>query len=308
MNPFLIIIGMHRSGTSFLTRSFNLRGVYLGKLESLLSHEWQGTPENLKGHWENLKLLELSEKTLSLNKGTWDNIPNEIVINDEIGKEIRKVVQELSSYPTLMTGFKDPRIVLCYESWKKFLPTKILAIGIFRHPSEVAESLKVRNGFSLEKSLKLWEIYNKKMLEILEKNNGFLLNFNWTKEKILQEIDLICDKLKLPKISLDDWYSNKLIHHNLENSDLPDNIIALYEKLNERAERNSSIEVTLNFSKEEYEKILEELLNQIKDQGDYFKKIYDELKLQEKSLAIEKNEQVKNLENAVKEKDEQVKN
>jgi len=35
--PFLIITGMHRSGTSFLARALNLSGVYLGDLKSLIS-------------------------------------------------------------------------------------------------------------------------------------------------------------------------------------------------------------------------------------------------------------------------------
>ena len=52
----------------------------------------------------------------------------------------------------------------------------IIAVGIFRHPLEVAESLKVRNGFSFEKSLKLWEIYNEKMLDILKENNAVVLS------------------------------------------------------------------------------------------------------------------------------------
>jgi Uncharacterized protein conserved in bacteria len=38
--PFLLITGMHRSGTSFAARAFNLMGVYMGDLGSLLSHEW----------------------------------------------------------------------------------------------------------------------------------------------------------------------------------------------------------------------------------------------------------------------------
>jgi len=37
MNPFIIITGMHRSGTSFLARALNMYGVNLGSLESLIS-------------------------------------------------------------------------------------------------------------------------------------------------------------------------------------------------------------------------------------------------------------------------------
>ena len=40
MNPFIIITGMHRSGTSFLARALNLYGVHLGNLESEWDVSW----------------------------------------------------------------------------------------------------------------------------------------------------------------------------------------------------------------------------------------------------------------------------
>src|SRR6185437_16733728 len=86
--PFLLITGMHRSGTSFVARAFNLMGVYMGDLGSLLSHEWNYTDENLRGHWENKKFLDLGEKTLLDNKGSWHEIPVAINISKEFGLEI----------------------------------------------------------------------------------------------------------------------------------------------------------------------------------------------------------------------------
>ena len=41
MRPFVLMTGMHRSGTSFLSRALNLAGVHLGSLESLTSNEWR---------------------------------------------------------------------------------------------------------------------------------------------------------------------------------------------------------------------------------------------------------------------------
>jgi len=75
MKPFIIITGMHRSGTSFLARALNLSGVYLGPPKDFISDEWRPAVDNLKGHWENKKILELTEKTLELNKGSWEQLP-----------------------------------------------------------------------------------------------------------------------------------------------------------------------------------------------------------------------------------------
>ena len=80
--PFLVIAGMHRSGTSFLARSLNLAGVYLGNLESLTSNDWRFYFDNERGHWENKKFLFLTTKTLSKNNGSWDNLPEKIIINN----------------------------------------------------------------------------------------------------------------------------------------------------------------------------------------------------------------------------------
>jgi len=177
LKPFLIITGMHRSGTSFLVRALNLYGVYLGELGTLESHDWKYAQENPRGHWENKKILDLTEKTLKFNNCSWHQIKKNIIINKEIGKEIRNVVNEFSKNNSLAAGIKDPRLILCLDSWSKYLPKDIVIVGIFRNPLKVAESLKIRDQFEYEKSLELWKTYNKKLIDILEKNNGFLLNF-----------------------------------------------------------------------------------------------------------------------------------
>ncbi len=176
MKPFIIITGMHRSGTSFLARSLNLGGVDLGGLESMTSNELFPLMDNKKGHWENKEILKLTEETLSENNGTWDKIPSKITISKELAKKIRNIIQKLdNSY--LITGVKDPRLLICFEAWKKYLPENIIFIGIFRHPLSVAESLKQRNNFPYEKSIELWKIYNEQLIKLIKKNNGFLLNF-----------------------------------------------------------------------------------------------------------------------------------
>ncbi|MGH7909678.1 MAG: hypothetical protein ACRENW_07510, partial [Thermodesulfobacteriota bacterium] len=149
---------MHRSGTSWLARALNLQGAYLGDIEQLTSNEWRPLPDNLRGHWEHKRILELMEKTLAYNKGSWDNPPERIVINKELGHEIAQCIQELIMHPSLAVGFKDPRIILCLDAWLEYLPDSVVIVGIFRHPLKVAESLRKRNQFSYDKSLRLWKI------------------------------------------------------------------------------------------------------------------------------------------------------
>ena len=203
---------MHRSGTSFLARALNLYGVHLGNLESLLSPEWRPFDDNPRGHWENKKIYELAEKTLKNSKGSWYEIPKKITINKKIGLQIKNCVKELEKNSQLASGFKDPRILLCYDSWLKYLPKKIIIVGIFRNPLKVAESLKKRNNFSYEKSLHLWKIYNQNLLSILDRYDGFLLDFDWPKKKLFSQIELLSKKLGLAKnIDLSDWYTEGIL-------------------------------------------------------------------------------------------------
>jgi len=308
--PFLLVLGMHRSGTSFLVRALNLCGVYLGETESLVSHDWKNKPDNLRGHWENLRIVQLTDETLALTNGTWDNLPEKITINEKIGNEVKQIFKNMESSSMLLAGTKDPRLIICLSSWRQFLPKKIFIIGVFRHPVDVAKSLKIRNDFSLEKSLNLWKSYNEKLLEILEHHDGFLLDFDWPKNKLLDEIYLICKKFGLPHMDLSEWYTNNLIHHkSFQNKqDFSDDIVNLYSRLKERTKKNSLVKISSIVSQENME-IVKGMLAQIKNQGNYFKKIFDEIKDENSTIIISaknKDDQIMKLNETASQKDGQI--
>jgi len=244
---FLLITGMHRSGTSFLARALNLSGVYLGKLEDIVSNDWIPSKDNLRGHWENEQFVQLAEKTLAFSKGSWKDIPKNIMINDEIGQKVKTSVKELTEPPLLIAGFKDPRILLCLNAWKKFLPNNILIIGIFRHPLKVAESLKKRNMLSYKQSLELWKTYNQNMLNFLEKYDGFLLNFDWPKERLFEELNKISKMLGLfENADLSELYTEKLItSHKTMDLDytIPTDVQTVYLKLQKSSKILSELSV-----------------------------------------------------------------
>lgn len=276
LKPFLLITGMHRSGTSFLARTMNLCGVNLGGLDRLSTHDLKYDLDNLRGHWEHEKLKELSDETLSNNGGTWDKIPEKITISKEIIKKLKKNVDELTSLPGIASGFKDPRLILCYEAWKEHLPSNSVIIGIFRDPLKVAESLKTRNQFDYEKSLSLWQKYNTSLLELLEKNSGFLLNFDWPQKQLFSEINLVATKLGLIEPDLSNWYSSDLLHSDKTFSKyiIPDHIKSLYKRLEIRSEENSKINTIFpkTLPSESYE-ILKSMIKDSEESGNYFRKI-----------------------------------
>jgi len=288
MKPFLLITGMHRSGTSFLARALNLRGVFLGEYEDFISDEWRPSIDNLRGHWENKKFLKLTEQTLSFSNGNWDKIPAKIKVNSKIGNEIKKLSTRLIDNSAIASGIKDPRILGCLDAWVKYLPKNFLIVGIFRNPLKVSESLKKRNGFSYEKSLNLWEQYNQRLLTYLEKFGGFLLNFDWPKKKLIKELDLISDKLGLVKnIDISTWYTPDLFISDKtyqQNYKLNKQINDLHKKLKERSQQNKKIKTLFKISTKDTASIPQKLLHEIQNQGDYFKTL-NEKNLKEISKA-----------------------
>jgi len=304
--PFILITGMHRSGTSFLARTLNLAGVYLGDIESFVTHDWLSHSSNLRGNWENIEFLQLGEKTLNNSNGTWKSVPDRITINEQIGKEINESVKKLTKHPSLMTGFKDPRILLCLEAWKPFLPENIFIFGTFRHPLKVAESLKLQSSLSYQHSLGLWKIYNQKLLEFLEKYNGFLVNFDWPKEKMLSELNSILNRLGLSNaIDLSEWYTDELIRSDKtyeSTFEIPDDINQIYSKLLIRSQSNDQIKVkTPHHTKDELKETINGLLSELQTQGIYFKKVVDN------NLHSQNIINFHMLESSIKEKDSQLK-
>ena len=303
---FVLITGMHRSGTSFLARALNLGGVSLGPFESMISNDWIPLDDNPRGHWENKDLLDLGKLTLKNNGGSWDNIPSKINIDEKFGKKITNSVNQLVDTYFPVSGFKDPRIIFTLDSWGKYLPKNIVLIGIFRHPLKVAESLKIRDNFSYEKSIKLWLKYNVGLLKILKDYNGFLLDFDWPKNKLLEETKSILKKLGLVgNIDLTKWYTDKLFRSDKTfDSEFPlsKNVLNIYDQLQKKSEKNN--EEKINFSGLiDNSELSYALLMEIQSQADYFKIIYTS----EKKLVKEKLSEIKQLNNVLQDKTTEIK-
>ena len=182
----LIILGMHRSGTSCITRIFNLCDVYLGK--ALMKAQL----DNPEGFWENELVFEINEKILKQSGGSWDNPPNKlkVTIFDKLS-----MLSILYSARGNVLGIKDPRMLITWEVWKPLISNYSI-VGIFRHPLSVAKSLEKRNGFDISDSLDLWFKYNQKLISIAEVENILLIDFDNSKlfeEKVclaLKELNL----------------------------------------------------------------------------------------------------------------------
>jgi len=266
----ILVSGVGRSGTSFLTGALSKCGVYLGKRDELASHDLDPVRYNLKGTWENKKIFELQEKTYSENNIEIKNIskverftdPKKIVVSEKLGKEILSYFEELMNYPALAFGCKFN--ILLLDAWKNYLPSNLVIIGIFRHPLIVAESAKKLGWRNYPESLRYWKYGNNLILNQLKKNGGFLFNFDWPQEKLLSELRLMSKKLGLADIDFSYWYTNDLRHSDKTfqtNYKLTDDVSYLHSQLIERSSHNENVEIKkFNLTLDDLKKIVDTMI------------------------------------------------
>lgn len=188
MSSALLILGMHRSGTSCLTGNLEEAGLYLGEVKRVSRH-------NAKGNRENPEIMELNEAVLNANGAAWDKPPGGPVHWPETLSEARD--KALSAYPRARPwGFKDPRLLFTLDGWLAALPDARLA-GSVRHPLAVARSLQARNRMPLDQGFALWTAYNARLYQLVQARDVPLVNFDWPPERYLRAMTALARKLGL---------------------------------------------------------------------------------------------------------------
>lgn len=152
--PLILVLGMHRSGTSATT-------AVLGKL-GLAMPNTPMTPqeENPTGYWESARLCDVHDEMLREAGSRWDDW-TALRLADKPARtgEILTVLAEEFDLSRVST-VKDPRICRMVPFWLEALATGGFSPRIvipYRNPLEVAASLVKRgNGMTTEQGLLLW--------------------------------------------------------------------------------------------------------------------------------------------------------
>lgn len=154
----LIVLGMHRSGTSVLARLLNMMGVYFGP-EGISTGAGL---ENAKGFWERKDVRALNDWVLQSAGFDWNRVSRfdpdrlpEPVVSEFISHASRLILELDAHRPWLM---KEPRLCLLFGLWRRVLEIPV-CIHIHRSPVEVAASLQTRNGMPIEVGMAMWEAY-----------------------------------------------------------------------------------------------------------------------------------------------------
>ncbi|MFH8087098.1 MAG: glycosyltransferase, partial [Candidatus Aenigmatarchaeota archaeon] len=196
----VVILGMHRSGTSTLAGVLHNLGISMGK--KLLPPQF----DNPKGFFENEKITFFNEfKLLPSLKTSWDDlrpIPlSEILSVDEKLKEEAYSILEADYREDLIFGIKDPRMCIVFPFWEELLlkfGAKMKVIVLYRNPLEVAYSLNHRNNFPLGKGFLLWAKYTFFAEYYSRKYDRVFVTYNKLIDNPLEELERICRRLKIP--------------------------------------------------------------------------------------------------------------
>ena len=226
----VLVLGMHRSGTSAVTRWLNLLGV------DLPSNLIPSNRHNMHGFWEPYNIVKLHDELLAATGSSWDDTA--AFPGSWFDSDVARTFQECAVWTlrailgeSRLFVLKDPRICRLVPFWRsvlnEFEATPHFIIQV-RHPLEVTASLKSRNGFPTAKSLLLWLQH---LLEAERETRGQRRTFvdysqllgNWRgmAERVSQDLELSWPRpMQDAAPEIEKFLSESARHHSFSIADL----------------------------------------------------------------------------------------
>lgn len=154
----IVVLGMHRSATSILTRALHVRGCTLSS--DLLG----ANASNPSGHWESRVAIDIDDQLLHALGRTWDD-PRELPQGWMSGPEAMEARRRIRIMlgedfkRTKLWAIKEPRMCRLAPLWIDEITRmgfEVKVVMAVRHPYEVALSLLRRDGLPTAQGLMLW--------------------------------------------------------------------------------------------------------------------------------------------------------
>ncbi len=184
----LIITGFHHSGLSFIAKTLQEAGLYLG--ERLIGEDITSP----SGYHEDSDIAELHDEILRENDTGWQYDGNSKLSVSNASLERMKMIAHKRRSPSSLWGFEDPRACLFLNSWEKVIPN-LKVLVIYRHYSYCLHSLfkfhahinmlnpKLFSSYNtnhklwlnLELGLRMWLAYNKNLLSYARSSQDSVL-------------------------------------------------------------------------------------------------------------------------------------
>ena len=185
----IVVLGMHRSGTSALTRWLGMAGVELG--DKLLRPE----SDNPTGFWEDRRIVALNDRLLSALGLSWHSVaPVDLSLLparklSAFRTRARKLLQALTLQAPV-AAFKDPRTARLLPFWQTLFDEMDLSaeyLVVARHPFSVMDSLQRRHRFTRVKSELLWLGHVLPVLPQIWESTALVVDYDrWVDDTVAQ--------------------------------------------------------------------------------------------------------------------------
>lgn len=195
----IVVLGMHRSGSSAITKGLEVMGVNLG------SHLMSADANNEKGYFEDIALNQINTEILEASGHSWNSLSlikdNDLLSDKFTGLKDRatEILKEKLAGAEIL-GIKDPRFCRLLPFWKDVfndLKLDVSYVIILRNPESIAASLFARDAYPRVKSLYLWLEY---MVPVFRETRAFkrsVVDFDQLVAHPKAVIEALAEDLKL---------------------------------------------------------------------------------------------------------------
>lgn len=154
----LVVLGMHRSGTSVVTEIVRAMGAYAGESDEMPAPDMF----NPTGYWEHHDVQKLNTQILERLGVDW--IAGAAADLSRLSVEERaQFTRRAREVAAPLTVIKVPTMAILFPIWRDALE-RPLCILAWRDPISVARSLANRDNLPPQLGLTLWELYTRAML------------------------------------------------------------------------------------------------------------------------------------------------
>ena len=285
----VVVLGMHRSGTSAVTRGLKTLGIELG------GNLHEANFDNQKGFWEDRDCVHINESILDLLGFSYNTpgLTKSILLKHKNTASYKSLVERAVGIMngkfsnTDLFAFKDPRTSRLLPFWKqvfKKVGCNANYIIVARNPISIAQSLLQRDGSSVGLSYYLWTEHIYRAIEGVLESKNVVVDYDSMLDFPEKELGRIASALGMSyprsySIALRE-FKNNFLDNNLRHSshssveieknlEIPRLTRVLYNLVNELSTD------TVDISNQHFLNVLEEIRVELNNCLPLFSKIRD---------------------------------
>ncbi len=194
----VLVLGMHRSGTSMIAEALASGGLHVAS--KLIAADPQ---INARGYWEDEELVAINEDLFASLQSSWFDL-QPLAENFWKSPELDSLRERAKSHLHKEYGaaetavIKDPRLSILLPFWLPLfaeLGFNVSALIVSRHPLAIAASLARRDQLPQDYSLLLWLKYQRELAKYSSKFDSALIEYDAALQDLVGTINTALQSL-----------------------------------------------------------------------------------------------------------------